>query len=41
MGLLVLFRTNVDMRQNVIIASFIYVVGVLIGMLATALGVVF
>jgi hypothetical protein len=41
MGLLVLFRTNVDMRQNVIIASFIYVVGVLFGMLATALGVVF
>ena len=41
MGILVLFRTNVDMRQNVIIASFIYVVGVLFGMLATALGVVF
>lgn len=41
MGLLVLFRTNADMRQNVIIASFIYVVGVLFGMLATALGVVF
>jgi hypothetical protein len=41
MGLLVLFRTNADMRQNVIIAAFIYVVGVLFGMLATALGVVF
>lgn len=41
MGLLVLFRTNADMRQNVIIASFIYVAGVLFGMLATALGVVF
>jgi hypothetical protein len=29
------------MRQNVIIAAFIYVVGVLFGMIATALGVVF
>ncbi len=33
MGLLVLFRTNADMRQNVIIASFIYAVGVVCGLL--------
>lgn len=32
MGLLVLFRTNVDMRQNVIVAGFIYVVGVICGL---------
>lgn len=34
MGLLVLFRTNYDMRQNVIIASFIYLVGVMSGLVA-------
>ena len=33
MGLLVLFRTNADLRQNVIIASFIYAVGVVCGLL--------
>ena len=37
MGLLVLFRTNADMRQNVIIASFVYVVGVVCGLIATLL----
>ena len=41
MGLLVLFRTNADMRQNIIIAVFIYAVGVLAGLLATLVGVVF
>ena len=40
MGLLVLFRTNADMRQNVIIAAFIYCVGVICGVLATAVGLV-
>lgn len=40
MGLLVLFRTNADMRQNLIIAAFIYCVGVTVGVLATAFGVV-
>ena len=40
MGLLVLFRTNADMRQNVIIAGFVYCVGVLCGVLATAVGLV-
>lgn len=34
MGLLVLFRTNADMRQNVIIAGFVYVVGVMCGLVA-------
>ena len=41
MGLLVLYRTNVDVRQNVIITVFIFVVGVLMGMLATAMGLTF
>ncbi|MBR3226670.1 MAG: arsenic efflux protein [Atopobiaceae bacterium] len=40
MGLLVLFRTNADMRQNVIITAFIYGVGVVCGLVATMLGVV-
>lgn len=39
MGLLVLFRTNADMRQNVIFAAFIYVVSVAVGLLALALGI--
>ena len=37
LGLLVLFRTNYDMRQNVIITVFVYVVGVVCGLVATAL----
>jgi hypothetical protein len=41
MGLLVLYRTNADVRQNVIITVFIFVVGVLMGMLATAMGLTF
>lgn len=41
MGLLVLYRTNADVRQNVIITAFIYAVGVVVGVLATALGVAF
>ena len=39
MGLLVLFRTNPDMQQNVEIAGFIYMVGVACGLLANALGI--
>ncbi len=35
MGLLILFRTNYDMRQNVIIAVFIYTVSVVCGLIAT------
>ena len=37
MGLLVLFRTNYDMRQNVIIASFVYLVGVTCGLIVGAI----
>lgn len=40
MGLLVLFRTNADARQNVEFAAFIYLVGVACGLAASALGVV-
>ncbi|MBR1828024.1 MAG: arsenic efflux protein [Atopobiaceae bacterium] len=40
-GLLVLFRTNADQRQNAEIAAFIYVVGVLAGLLVRALGIIF
>lgn len=40
-GLLVLFRTNADMRQNVEIAAFVYVVGVLAGLAVGALGIIF
>lgn len=37
LGLLVLFRTNYDLRQNVIITAFVYAVGVACGLVATAL----
>ncbi len=40
MGLLVLFRTNADVRQNCIITAFIYSVGVVVGLVVSALGVV-
>lgn len=40
MGLLVLYRTNNDLRQNVIITVFIYAVGVVCGLLAGAVGLV-
>lgn len=40
MGLLVLFRTNADHRQNVEIAAFIYAVGVFVGIVAASLGIV-
>lgn len=39
MGLLVLFRTNYDQYQNVEIAAFIYVVGVICGLMVNALGI--
>ncbi|MGN0075580.1 MAG: putative manganese transporter [Parafannyhessea sp.] len=41
MGLLVLFRTNRDMRQNVAITAFIYVVGVVCGLVVSGLGIIF
>ena len=40
MGLLVLFRTNYDMQQNVEIAAFVYLVGVAFGLAVNMLGVV-
>lgn len=40
MGLLVLFRTNADLRQNLIIAAFVYLVGVFVGLVAGMLGIV-
>ena len=40
MGLLVLFRTNYDQHQNVEIAVFIYMMGVLCGLAVNALGIV-
>ena len=40
MGLLVLFRTNYDQHQNVEIAAFIYLVGVICGLLANMMGFV-
>lgn len=40
-GLLVLFRTNADQRQNVEIAAFVYAVGVLAGLVVSALGIIF
>ncbi len=39
MGLLVLYRTNEDQLQNVEITVFIYVVGVVCGLIASALGI--
>lgn len=41
MGLLILFRTNQDLRQNLVIAAFIYVVAVIVGLCVQALGIVF
>ena len=39
MGLLVLFRTNYDHHQNGEIAAFIYLVGVVCGLMVSALGI--
>lgn len=41
MGLLVLFRTNRDMRQNLVITAFVYVVGVVLGLVVSGLGIIF
>lgn len=41
MGLLVLFRTNRDMRQNLVITAFVYVVGVVLGLVVAGLGIIF
>lgn len=39
-GLLVLFRTNEDMKQNVRIAALVYLVGVAAGLIVGALGII-
>lgn len=39
-GLLVLFRTNRDLRQNLAITALVYVVGVVVGLVAGALGII-
>ena len=41
MGLLVLFRTNADQRQNIEIAAFIYLVSVACGLVVSMLGIGF
>lgn len=41
LGLLVLFRTNADMRQNLLVTAFVYAVGVIVGLFATSLGIIF
>lgn len=40
-GLLVLFRTNNDVRQNVAVTVFVYAVGVVVGLLVSASGILF
>lgn len=40
-GLLVLWRTNADMRQNAAVTAFVYAVGVIVGLLVGAAGIMF
>ncbi len=40
-GLLVLFRTNDNLRQNVAITAFVYAVGVVVGLIVSASGILF
>ena len=40
-GLLVLWRTNADARQNALITAFVYVVAVGVGLLVGASGMLF
>lgn len=40
-GLLVLWRTNADMRKNLLLTAFVYAVGVAVGLLVGALGILF
>ncbi|WP_207302755.1 putative manganese transporter [Olsenella sp. Marseille-P4559] len=40
-GLLVLFRTNDHLRQNVAITAFVYAVGVVVGLIVSASGILF
>lgn len=40
-GLLVLYRTNTDLRNNVLVTLFVYAVSVLIGLIVSASGILF
>ena len=40
-GLLVLWRTNADLRQNAVITLFVYVVAVVVGLASGSLGILF
>ena len=40
-GLLVLWRTNADARQNAVITAFVYAVSVVVGLVAGGLGILF
>lgn len=40
-GLLVLFRTNNNVRQNVAVTAFVYAVGVIVGLIVSASGILF
>ena len=40
-GLLVLWRTNADLRQNAAVTGFVYTVGVVVGLLVGAAGMMF
>ena len=40
-GLLVLWRTNADLRQNAAVTGFVYAVGVAVGLLVGAAGMMF
>lgn len=40
MGLLILYRTNKNPRQNLMITSFLYAVGVICGLLVQSLGII-
>lgn len=40
-GLLVLWRTNADLRQNAVITLFVYVVAVVVGLVSGSLGILF
>jgi hypothetical protein len=41
LGLLVLFRTNSNVRQNVAVTAFVYSVGVVVGLIVSASGILF
>lgn len=40
-GLLVLFRTNADLRQNLLITAIVYAVAVVVGLITASFGIIF